>query len=141
LRSLDRSVSMMWSPKGGDRFRLMGEYARQSLRTDVKFISLPFGSVDQSRYREDVHAGSLLGDFVPAKGKPHAPRFTLGGSFFRSSGSRPTLYLQPLIRTSFPIAKHVEFVAEWRYWGMSQPLYRFEQFRNNQATISLRIFQ
>ncbi len=141
FRSIDRSISFAWSPKGGDRFRLMGEYARQNLRTDIRYFGLPFGNPELSRYREDVHAGSFLGDFVPARGKEHAPRFTLGGSFYRSAGSRPTLYLQPLVRTAFPLSKRVEFVAEWRYWGMSQPLYRFEQFRNNQATISLRIFQ
>jgi hypothetical protein len=105
------------------------------------YVGLPFGQRERSLYREDVHAGSVLGDFVPAAGKNRAPRFSLGGSWFRSAGTRPAMFLQPLIRTAFPLHKKVEFVAEWRYWGFSQALYTVESFRNNQTTISLRFFQ
>ncbi|MDZ4801638.1 MAG: hypothetical protein SGI92_26070 [Bryobacteraceae bacterium] len=141
LRTIDHNISMVWNPKGGDRFRVTGEYARQNWKSQIRYISLPFGIRELSRYREDVHAGSFIGDFVPATGKNHAPRFSLGGSYFRSSGTRPAMYLQPLIRTSFPLHKRVEFIAEWRYWGFTQALYTGEAFRNNQTTISLRFWQ
>jgi hypothetical protein len=80
-------------------------------------------------------------DFIPARGSDFAPRFSAGGSFFRSSGSRPSQYWQPMLRAAFPIARHVEFLGEWRYWGLSQPFYVYEHFRNNQGTLSLRIWQ
>jgi hypothetical protein len=80
-------------------------------------------------------------DFMPARGDRFAPRFTAGGSFVRTSGSRSRRYLQPMIRAAFPVYHHVEFIGEWRYWGLSQPFYRFEHFRNNQATLSLRFWQ
>jgi hypothetical protein len=141
VRTLDHNISFMWTPKGGERFRVSGEYARQNWRSDTMYVGLPFGQRERSLYREDVHAGSVLGDFVPAAGKNRAPRFSLGGSWFRSAGTRPAMFLQPLIRTAFPLHKKVEFVAEWRYWGFSQALYTVESFRNNQTTISLRFFQ
>ncbi len=141
VRTLDHSVSAMWSPKGGERFRLLGEYARQNWRSDTLYVGLPFAQRERSLYREDVHAGTFLGDFVPALGKGRAPRFSLGGSWFRGAGTRPATFLQPLIRTSFPLHKRIEFIAEWRYWGFSQALFRGESFRTNQTTISLRFFQ
>ena len=80
-------------------------------------------------------------DFVPSRGAVFAPRFSAGGSFYQASGSRPSRYLQPTIRAAFPLSRRVEFIGEWRYWGLSQPFYQYEHFRNNQATLSLRFFQ
>jgi len=141
LRTIDNSLSFLWTPKGGNRFRVNGEYARQSWRSNVQYLSLPFYTPELSRYREDAHAGSLLVDFVPATRTGHAPRFTAGGSFYRSTGTRPTTFVQPVVRTAVPIAKRLEFIGEWRYWGLSEAYYRFEGFRNNQGTLSLRFWQ
>lgn len=141
FRSIDDSISFVWTPKGGDHFRFNGEYARQNWLSKAQYLGLPFANTELSRYREDAHAGSLLADFIPATGKNHAPRFSAGGAFYRSSGSRPTLFLQPVVRTAFPIAKRLEFIGEWRYWGFGETLYPFEGFRNNQGTLSLRFWQ
>ena len=60
---------------------------------------------------------------------------------FRSSGSRPTRYYQPVLRVAVPAVKHLELIGEWRWWGLSEPFYRFENFRNHQGMISIRIYQ
>lgn len=141
LTSLDNSLGFLWTPAGGTKFRVSGEYARLNLRSDARYLAPQDLQPERIEYRENGHAGTLLVDFVPARGTNFAPRFSAGGSFFRSSGSRPTRYWQPVIRTAFPLYKHVEFVGEWRYWGLSQPFYQYEHFRNNQATVSLRFWQ
>jgi hypothetical protein len=141
LTTLDHSYAFVWTPAGGNRFRASGEYSRLNWKSDILYVAPQDLVPERSRYRENGHAGSLMVDFVPARGSDFAPRFTAGGSFIRSSGSRPTRYLQPVIRAAFPVYRHIEFIGEWRYWGLSQPNYRFEHFRNNQATLSLRIWQ
>jgi hypothetical protein len=141
LTTLDNSLSFLWSPKGGARFRASGEYARSSWRSDILYLRPQDLTPERSLYRENGHAGTLMVDFTPAKSPAKfVPRFSAGGSFFRSSGSRPTRYWQPTGRAALPIANHLEFIGEWRYWGLSQPFYVYEHFRVNQATFSLRFF-
>lgn len=141
LVTLDNSLSFFWMPKGGDKFRLMGEYARQNWRSDILYLAPQTLTPERSHYRENVHAANLMADIKPAKGEGWAPRFSLGGSMFRSAGSRPTYYYQPVARVAVPVAKHVEFLGEWRWWGLREPFYLYENFRNHQGTISLRIYQ
>jgi hypothetical protein len=131
----------VWTPKGGSRIRASGEYARSSWRSDVLYLRPQDLTPERSLYRENGHAGTLMVDVMPAKASAKfAPRFSAGGSFFRSSGSRPTRYWQPTARAAVPVASHLEFIGEWRYWGLSQPFYVYEHFRVHQATFSLRFF-
>ena len=86
-----------------------------------------------SLYHENAHTGTAL---VSVKW------FSAGGSFFKSSGSRPTQYYQPLARVSVPVYKHVYWNAEWRYYGFAesgQPYYFLEGFRSNQLMLSLKL--
>jgi hypothetical protein len=142
LTTLDNSLSFVWTPKGGSKFRATGEYARSTWRSDLLYLAPQDLTPERSFYRENGHAGTLMVDFVPTRGTVrYAPRFSAGGSFFRSAGSRPTRYWQPTARAAVPLMNHVDFVGEWRYWGLSQPFYSFEHFRNHQATLSLRFWQ
>jgi hypothetical protein len=82
-----------------------------------------------SIYRENAHGFTALAGIK---------WFSLGGSFFISSGSRPTNYYQPLVRVSIPLHKHVQWNAEWRWYSMSEAFFAFENFRSNQLMTSVR---
>jgi len=47
-------------------------------------------------------------------------------------------YYQPLARASAPFHKHVYWVAEWRWYGFSEPFQPYEEFRSHQFVAGLR---
>jgi hypothetical protein len=65
----------------------------------------------------------------------------VGGSLFRSSGSRPTEYYQPLLRAAVPVHRNVQGIAEWRYYGLAETFYKYEGFNTHLFTIGLRILR
>jgi hypothetical protein len=75
---------------------------------------------------------------MPFKGGLGVPTLTFGGSFFKSTGNRPTDFFQPLGRMLFPVHRSLDVYAEWRWYGMSQPIYLFEGFRTHQFVTGLR---
>jgi hypothetical protein len=137
--TVDNSVAAFWTP-AGSRYRIIAEYARSIWRTNTLYLAPQTLEPERSRYREDAHIATLLAEAPLPLARSWAPRLTLGGSLFRSAGTRATRYYQPLVRFTAPISKHLEWNAEWRWWGMSQALYFFEEFRNHQALVSVRIF-
>jgi len=60
------------------------------------------------------------------------------GSLFRSSGSRPTQFYQPLIRFTAPAYRRMSWYGEWRYYGFAEPFYMYEGFRTHLLAIGLR---
>jgi hypothetical protein len=80
LRTIDNSLAILWAPKGGNRFRFSGEYARQNWRSDIRYLAPQMLSPERSLCREDAHARTFVADFVPATGKGLAPWFSAGGS-------------------------------------------------------------
>ena len=68
-----------------------------------------------------------------------APKITAGGSFFISSGSRPTSYYQPIAKLWLPFGKNVAGFAEWRYFGYGEAFYLYEGFRTQMVTAGLRL--
>jgi hypothetical protein len=141
LVTLDNSIAFFWTPKGGNKLRAMGEYSRLSWRSNILYLTPSLLTPELSNYRENAHAANLMVDVKPSKGDGWGPRLSVGGSIFRSSGSRPTRYYQPVARLAVPVVKHIEFSGEWRWWGMSEPFYRDENFKMHQGPISLRIHQ
>ena len=127
--SKTESVSAFWTPKGGKLINVLADYTRSSVRSNLLYLIPQVLSPAQSIYRENGHTGTAA---VGIKW------FSFGGSFFKSSGSRPTSYYQPLVRVSVPIYKHVQWNAEWRYYGMHERFYQYENFRSNQVMASLR---
>ena len=79
--------------------------------------------------RQPAHAGGL------------APKITAGGSFFISSGSRPTAYYQPIAKLWLPMGKKLNWFAEWRYFGYGEAFYLYEGFRTHSVTAGVRIMR
>ena len=93
----------------------------------------------ESIYRENSHIiTSLVNVDLPQIHKL-SPKLTAGGSFFLSSGSRPTNYYQPNAKLSLPMGKKVSWFAEWRYYGFAEPFYSYEDFRTHTITAGVRI--
>ena len=136
--SHDASVSFAWSPKGGKRMSLVGEYTRATLRSDINYIVPETFQTAPSFYRDNAHeANAALDVLVPGFGG-YSPRLSLGGSLLVTSGSRPTEYYQPLIRLTTPTRKHLAWYGEWRWYGFGEPFYTYEAFRVHMLTVGLR---
>jgi hypothetical protein len=123
------SASLLWTPKGGKWANLLLDYSRSAVSSNILYLVPETLTPAPSIYKENAHSVTAV---VSIKW------FSLGGSLFVSSGSRPTGYYQPLARFSVPLNRHVRWNTEWRYYSMSEIFYAFEDFRSNQLTTSLR---
>jgi hypothetical protein len=136
--SRDNSLSLVWSPNGGKRISLSGDYTRSTLRSDISYIVPQDFTTARSFYRDNAHEATTAVDLlVPGFGE-YSPRLTLGGSLFISSGSRPTQYYQPLMRLTTASHKHLSYYGEWRWYGFAEPFYLYEGFRAHLLTVGLR---
>jgi hypothetical protein len=83
---------------------------------------------------------SILAEYIPlpAHGSMQ-PKLSLGGSLFDSGGTRPTRYYQPFGKFLIPVGKHVQWNAEWRWYGLTQQTYLYEGFRSFQFTTGFRL--
>ncbi len=124
------SVSLNWLPKGGKWFTALLDYTRTSVQSSILYLVPQTFTPDTSLYHENAHTGTAL---ISVKW------FSAGGSFFVSSGSRPTQFYEPLARVSIPVYKHIYWNAEWRYYGFAEAFYQYEGFRSNQLMTSLRL--
>lgn len=137
--SRDSSLAVVWSPKGGKRISLTGEYTRATLRSDLTYLVPQTLDSSRSFYRDNAHLGSALVDIAMPAVSGMAPRLSLGGSYFVSSGSRPTGYYQPIVRFTAPLHRRVACYGEWRWYGYSEPFYSYEAFRGHLLTAGLRL--
>jgi hypothetical protein len=141
MKSYMSSAGFLWNPAGGRRFSVLGDYTRSTIDTNLFFLQPQTLTPALSNYRENAHTGTVLFDInSPVSGR-HAPKFALGGSFFRSAGSRPTTYYTPMARFSVPVHQKGQLFAEWRNYGLSQTLYSFESFRAHTFVVGLRLLQ
>jgi hypothetical protein len=135
--SRQNTVGAIWTP--GRRLNVLAEYSRATVRSEIDFIAPQSFDRELSFYRDNAHIGSaMLNLAIPAR-PGFEPRLTFGGSFFASSGSRPTSYYQPLGRLALPVGRGVFWSSEWRWYALSQNFYVFEGFRNHQFTTGLRL--
>ena len=132
------SIALLWSPKA-KLWDFQGSYSRSSLRSDIGYLEPQDLTAQTSLYRENTHTVTALS---PSETAPHGPRFapdpTGGGSFFRSSGSRPSSYYQPVAKLQAPLRKNASLFAEWRYYGYGEAFYLYEGFRANLVTAGVR---
>jgi len=135
--SRDNALSFSWNPSGWKGFGVVGEYSRSSVRSRITYIIPNLLAPDLSDYHERAHIGTLLAD-VPFSGWKNRFKLSLGGSFFRSAGSRPTQFYQPMARFGIPLGTHLQFNTEWRWYGLSERYYVYEGFRSHQFTTALR---
>jgi hypothetical protein len=133
FQSRNNTVLLQWTPNSGKRVSVTAEYDRSTVRSDIRYLDL-FFTPATSIYRDNAHTATSAVDFAAGRGK-----FTLGGSVFISSGSRPTRYYQPLARVSWPIVPHVSWNSEWRYYGFGEQFYQFEGFRTHLIMTGLRL--
>lgn len=131
------SVSLLWAPSGGKKFSILGEYTRSALRSDITYLVPSTLTADRSFYRDNAHSGTAALD-LPLTFVPGA-KLSLGGSYFFSSGSRPTQYHQPFARLNIPVVKNVQLWGEWRWYGYTEPFYGYENFRANLIMAGLRL--
>jgi hypothetical protein len=136
--SRDNSLAVYWTPAGGKRITVMGEYDRSSLSSSIDYLGL-FLSPALSFYRENAHTATSAIDIALPGYAGFTPKFTVGGSLFISSGTRPSRYYQPLMRLSLPLQKHVYWNTEWKYYGYGEQFYLYEGFRAQEFMTGLRL--
>lgn len=112
------------------------DYTRSTLWSDLRFLDPITYQGLRSLYRDNAHSATLAADWRLPKNRA---ALTLGGSLFRSAGSRPTRYYQPMARLLVPLHKQLQFLGEWRQVSMGQSLYAFEAFGVQQITVGLRL--
>jgi len=137
FESRDNTFTAAWHPSSHSGMGVLAEYSRSTLNSSIIYLIPSMLSQDFSKYIERANIGTLLADLPFMKGA-NPVKLSFGGSFYRSAGSRPTRFWQPMARFTIPIGGHVAFNTEWRYYGMTQPFYIFEGFRSHQFTTSLR---
>ena len=132
------SLSLFWSPASVKVFDMQASYTRSTIRSHIGYLAPQDGTPLTSLYRENGHIASALFNLkMPEKGR-FAPKLSAGGSFFVSTGSRPTSYFQPLATMRLPLAKKVSWFAEWRYYGYGEAFYLYEGFRAHLVATGLR---
>ncbi|MEO8028200.1 MAG: MtrB/PioB family outer membrane beta-barrel protein [Bryobacteraceae bacterium] len=132
------TAGVLWTPAGGSRLRVSAEYTRFQFRTELSYLVPQTLTREISLYQDNAHTGTVFADVSLWKGT-NAPRFTGGGAFFRSSGSRASQYTQPYGRLTAPLTKHVQWWAEWRWYDLTQTLYAYEAFRTHTFSTGLRL--
>lgn len=134
----ESAFSIFWTPGGGKRISVLADYSRSSLRSDITYIVPQTRERERSLYRENGHSGTVLAELGLWRG---GAKTGLGGSFFTSSGSRPTHYYQPLARLSIPVSKHMQWNMEWRWYALSERFYQYEGFRTHLFVTGFRLMR
>ena len=100
------SLSLFWNP--GKIWNLQGTYTRSTVHSDLGYLDP--GTLllrDFSVSRQCAYAVTALFEIKPPMRNRFAPTLAAGGSFFISSGSRPTNYYQPLVRARMPLGRQL----------------------------------
>jgi len=137
-RSQQESLSLFWSPLSGKFGDFQGSYTRSTLRSDIGYLVPQTLTPQTSLYTDNAHTATALFNVKLPQVEGIAPKLSAGGSFFISSGSRPTSYYQPLATLWLPMGKKISLFADWRYYGYGEAFYLYEGFRTNMVTTGLR---
>ena len=136
--SHQESLSFYWSPRGSKIFDVQGSYSRADLNSNIGYLDPGTLSPQVSNYRDNSHTATALLDLTWPHSKRFTPKLAAGGSFFISSGSRPTSYYQPEAKLWVPLSGHVSWFTEWRYYGYGEAFYLYEGFRTHLVTTGVR---
>ena len=118
------------------RIGLLLDYTRASIATSITYLVPQFYDSAISRYTDGSHNGTALVDWRPFS--KNATQLSAGGSFYYSSGSRPTRYYQPVFKLIVPVHSRLALMAEYKNFNYAEPFYRYEGFRSNQFTAGFR---
>ena len=135
FQSRATSLNAMWTPWGGKRMTLLGEYTRGTLHSDIDIFTPQTLTLTDSFYRENSHSFSSVLDLNCWK----RAKFSLGGTGYVSSGSRPTEFYQPLVRMVVPFRKHWGLRTEWQYHSMAERFYQYESFGAHTFVVALQV--
>ena len=135
-QALQESLSFFWNP--GKTWNLNGTYTRATMHSNLGYLDPGTLLPQTSRYRDNDHTVTALFEMKAPVRSAFAPTITAGGSFFISSGSRPTKYYQPTARLRLPLGKQLVWISEWRYYGYGEAFYLYEGFRTHVLTTGLR---
>lgn len=113
----------------------MADYTRATIRSDIGMVVPIYYDIERSLYRDNAHVGSLAVDL----NLPRKSSVMLGGTFFRSAGSRPSRMYQPLARLRVAVGAASGLLVEWRHVSLGQALYSYEAFGVQQFIFGLRI--
>jgi hypothetical protein len=139
FNSRQESASLFWAPKDGKYFDFEGSYTRSAIRSDIGYLLPATLGPQTSLYVDNAHIGTGMLNFKLPHSGWFTPKLSAGGSFFISSGSRPTSYYQPLATLWLPLGKHVSWFTQWTYYGYGEAFYLYEGFRAHLVTTGLRI--
>jgi hypothetical protein len=137
-RVAQESLSLFWAPGAGKIWDVQGTYTRSDLRSDIGYLAPQTLTPLVSLYNDNAHTATVLFNVKWPHSAAFAPRLTAGGSFFISSGSRPTRYYQPVATLWVPVVKHINWFTEWRYYGYGEAFYLYEGFHTHLFTTGLR---
>lgn len=137
--SRQESASLFWAPQDGKYFDFEGSYTRSAIRSDIGYLAPATLSSQLSLYVDNAHIGTGMLNFKLPHSGSFAPKLSAGGSFFLSSGSRPTSYYQPMAILWVPFGKHVSWFSQWTYYGYGEAFYLYEGFRAHLVTTGLRL--
>ena len=131
------SFALTWSPAAVKGWSFLGNYTRSTIRSDISYLIPQTLTPELDRYRDNNHMVTFLLD-GNVKGFGGTAKLSAGGSFFLSSGSRPTSYYQPFFKLTVPMNRQLAWVSEWRYYGFGETFSVFENFRTNLITTGVR---
>ncbi len=134
FESRQTSLGVFWTPTNS-RFSVLADYTRATVRSEIPILSLPFFGTELARYRDSGHHGSIFAG-IPLVGEA---RLAVGGSLSINTGSRPTRFYQPEARITAPLARHVSWTAQWRWFGFEEKLFHHENFRSHLFATGLRL--
>jgi hypothetical protein len=140
-RANQESISLFWAPGASKHWELQGSYGYSHMRSEIGYLAPQDFSPQISIYTDDSHTATALFtmNLSGVKWASHsAAKIIAGGSFVLSSGSRPTSYYQPQAKVLVPVAKNIQWVSEWRYYGYGEAFYLYEGFRSHLITTGLR---
>lgn len=134
FQSRQSSLSLAWVP-ASNRFQILADYTRATLRSDIPIAVPPFYDVRNAAYRDNGHHGGVYADLNLGRGV----RLGLGGSFSVISGSQPTSYYQPQGRLSVPVVNKLSWTSEWRWYGFTERTLSDENFHTHIFSTGFRI--
>ncbi len=139
FRSREYSTSLYWTPGGGKWISLLGDYTYSTLKSNISYFIPQTATLTPNLYRERARIATGMFNVNLPQFKQAAPKLSLGGSLFSSSGSRPTQYYQPIAKVSMPVTRKVQWMFEWRWYNLGETLYLYEGFRTHLFVTGLRI--
>lgn len=132
------AANLAWTPQNA-RYTVVAEYGRISIESRTDFINPATFDTILSTYDEDGNVGVLMVETPLWRTGTHTPRLTFGGSLWKSDGTRDVNYYRPEAKLWLPITRWAEFHLDWQWYGFSEPMFPFEDFRAHSFVTALRI--